>query len=159
MGKKLNFKQIETQVSQYSKKQKVTLSDGNYVNIYPNFSPTKVQNMVKEIMSDQIRAEKAGIDFSSIKIDDWGFFNIIKSFCDLDIPSEIEKKVQAFTTLVESDYFTEIISAFPQESLQKVIKALDQTTQNLNTFNALSEEEKEKLTASMKLQSEENIVQ
>jgi hypothetical protein len=159
MGKKLNFKQIETQVNQYSKKQKVTLSDGNYVNIYPNFSPTKIQAMIQESLSDHIRAKEAGIDFEEIRAEDWGFFNIIKSFCDLDIPSDIEDKVQMFTFLVKSDYFNEIISAFPQESIEKVTKALNQTTQNLNAINAMSEEEKEKFFASMKLQPEENVVQ
>lgn len=156
---KLTLNQIQKQVNQYSKKQKVTLGDGNYVNIYPNFSPNTITKMIHETLTDHVRANDAGIDFESIKEDEWGFFNMIKFFSDLDIPSDIKEKVQVFTYLVESDYFVEIIQAFPQESIERVVAALQKTTESFNKLNAMSDEEREQFITLNKLNVENKVVQ
>lgn len=131
MSKKLNIAMIGENVKKYDEKEKITLSDGNYTYIFPHFAPSKISEVIKETLTDFDKAKKANLDFSKINTSDWLFFNIIRYFCDLNIPNDIKKKAQIFVKLVDSDYFTEIIAAFPEESLNRLTEALNTTNKNL----------------------------
>jgi hypothetical protein len=133
MVKKLTFKDIEKENKLYEKKKKVTLSDEFYVNIYPNFSPIKISEVIRETLTDPQIALDAGIDFSKINLGDWQLFNIICKFTDLGIPSDdIQKKVQAFIEVMNSEYWTKIIASFPKESLNKLDESFDRFKENLD---------------------------
>lgn len=134
MSKKLTLIDIKNENKIYDQKEKVILSDEFYVNIYPNFSPIKISELIREILTDPQRAKDAGIDFDKINITDWGLFNLIYKFADLNIPSDIQKKVQAFNEIMNSDYWTKIIEAFPEESINKFKEALDNISSNLETL-------------------------
>ena len=135
MSKKLNLAMINENVKKYDEKEKITLSDGNYTYIYPNFAPSKIREVIKESLMDFEKAKNAGIDFSGINLPDWLFMNIIRHFADLNIPNDIKKKSQIFIKLVDSDYFAEIIQSFPSSSLDKVTELLTVTSKNLEEMN------------------------
>lgn len=129
-SKKLTLTDIKNEVKVFEDKKRVQLSEGFHVFIYPHFSPTKIAELIKEMVTDNERAEKAGIDFEKINQGDWYLFNIIYKFADLAIPSEIKKKIQAFTYLIESEHFGKIIESFPKESLTKLEQSLNRFKEN-----------------------------
>lgn len=131
MPKKLNLSDIKKENKIYEQKQKVELSDEYFVNIYPNFSPKKVSELIKEMITDRERAEEIGIDFDEIPMGDWSLFNIVYKFTDLGIPSDIKSKVLAFNELINYEHYGKIIAAFPQESLIKLQDMVNRFNENL----------------------------
>ncbi|PLR99647.1 hypothetical protein [Bacillus sp. T33-2] len=132
MSKKLTLNDIKNENKVFSQKKKIELSDDYHVFIYPHFSPTKIAELIKEMVTDKIRAEDAGINFNEIHMADWVLYNIIYKFTDLGIPSEIKKKVQAFAYLVDSQYFGTIIESFPQESIKKFTDSFAKFKENFD---------------------------
>lgn len=144
-SKKLTMTDVKNEVKVFEEKKRVELSDNFHVFIYPHFSNTKIAELIKEMITDNERAEKAGIDFENINSGDWYLFNIIYKFADLAIPSEIKKKVQAFTYLIESEHFSKIVESFPKESLTKFEQALKRFKENFELLmkeNGLVSDEK-----------------
>jgi hypothetical protein len=145
MAKKLTMTDIKNENKKYTEKKKVVLSDEYYVHIYPNFSPESISELINEIISDSQRAKEVGINFDKISTSDWSIFNVIYKFTDLGIPTDIKRKVQAFTEIMNSEYLVKIIEAFPVESINKVKISLDnyvnslKLLQNENKFNFESE--------------------
>lgn len=133
-SKKLNIGVIEKENKIYEEKVKVDLSNGYYVNIYKNFSPIKINELVREILTDRQRAEESGIDFTEINMKDWGYFNIIYKFSDLGIPSDIKSKVDAFIQVMNFKDWTKILSAFPKESIDEIIESLEIASNNLEEY-------------------------
>lgn len=129
-AKKLTLTDIKNETKVYEEKQKVELSDGVFVNIYPNFSPTKISEYIREIVTDPIRAKEVGIDFDGIALSDWSMFNVICKFTDLGIPTDIEKKVDVFLMFADSKRFWEILSSFPAESIAKLTEAANNFKDN-----------------------------
>lgn len=145
MSKKLTLSHIKEEVKIYSQKQKVQLSDEYHVHIYPHFAPSKIGEMIKEIIQDKLNAEKVGINFENINMIDWVYFNIIKYFTDLEIPNDIKKKVQAYLFLRDSEYFPTIVNSFPKENIDRVSEAMKRFGENLDAISQMNEKELEKL--------------
>ncbi|QJI52494.1 hypothetical protein [Psychrobacillus phage Perkons] len=135
MAKKLTLSDIKKSNSKYDEKKRIELDEEVFVDIYPNFKPTKIKELIQEMVTDTSRAKEVGIDFDSINPSDWGLFNIIAKFADLGVPTDIKKKVQAFNEINEYEYFDKIINAFPEESVDKVTKALENFTETLVALN------------------------
>ncbi|MCR4367577.1 MULTISPECIES: hypothetical protein [Bacillus amyloliquefaciens group] len=140
-SKKLNLGLIEESVSKYDKKEKVQLTDDVHVFIYPYFSPSRLSNLFKQILSDQKQAEEKGIDFKKINFVDWIAFSLIKEFVDLDIPNDIKNRVKWFHKLVESEFFPLILSSFPEESIKKLNEAAKMLHENIDKLSKMSPEE------------------
>jgi hypothetical protein len=136
--KKLNLSAIAKENKKFDQKKKVTLSDEYYVNIYINFSPLKIAELIRETLTDPQKAKEAGINFDNISIPDWGLFNIIYKFTDLGIPTDIKSKVAAYIEIMNSEYWTKIIESFPEESINKIKESLDRFSAN---FEKLTQEE------------------
>ncbi|MCY8856517.1 hypothetical protein [Bacillus atrophaeus] len=140
-SKKLNLALIEESVSKYDKKEKVQLTNDVHVFIYPYFSPTRLTNMLTELITDPQNAEEKTIDFKSINPVQWGFFSLIKEFTDLGIPSDIKNKVKWFVKLVDSEFFPMIISSFPEESMKKFGEATKMMQENLDKLSNMNSAE------------------
>ncbi|MCY8944298.1 hypothetical protein [Bacillus atrophaeus] len=140
-SKKLNLALIEESVSKYDKKEKVQLTNEVHVFIYPYFSPTRLTNMLTELITDPQNAEEKTIDFKSINPVQWAFFSLIKEFTDLGIPSDIKNKVKWFVKLVDSEFFPMIISSFPEESMKKFGEATKMMQENLDKLSNMTSEE------------------
>ncbi|MCY8958149.1 hypothetical protein [Bacillus atrophaeus] len=140
-SKKLNLALIEESVSKYDQKEKVQLTNDVHVFIYPYFSPTRLTNMLTELISDPQKAEEKNIDFKSINPVQWAFFSLIKEFTDLGIPSDIKNKVKWFVKLVDSEFFPMIISSFPEESMKKFGEATKMMQENLDKLSNMTSEE------------------
>ncbi|MES9779100.1 hypothetical protein [Bacillus velezensis] len=140
-SKKLNLGLIEESVSKYDKKERVQLTDDVHVFIYPYFSPSRLSNLFKQILSDQKQAEEKGIDFNKINFVDWIAFSLIKEFTDLGIPNDIKNKIKWFHNLTDSEFFPLIISSFPEESMKKFGEATKMMQENLDKLSSISPEE------------------
>ena len=140
-SKKLNLGLIEESISKYDKKERVQLTDDVHVFIYPYFSPSRLSNLFKQILSDQKQAEEKGIDFKKINFVDWIAFSLIKEFADLSIPNDIKNKVKWFHSLVESEFFPLILSSFPAESIKKLNGAAKMFQDSLDKLSNMSQEE------------------
>jgi hypothetical protein len=151
MAKKLTMKLIENEIKKFDEKKKVELPNGYFIHIYPNFSNEKIAELINETVTDPIQAKELGIDFDKISMTDWGVFNIIYKFTDLSIPSDLKLKIQAFNNLMRTEYWTDIIAAFPEESINKVKIALDNFSAN---FEALRQQEIERILESELIEQE-----
>ncbi|MEC5219921.1 hypothetical protein [Bacillus atrophaeus] len=140
-SKKLNLALIEESVSKYDKKEKVQLTNDVHVFIYPYFSPTRLTNMLTELISDPQKAEEKNIDFKSINPVQWAFFSLIKEFTDLGIPDDIKNKVKWYLKLIDSEFFPMIINSFPEESMTKFGEATKMLQENLDKLSNVSLEE------------------
>ena len=125
---------------------------------FPNFSPTKVQQLITEILTDKARAEKAGLKFD-VSTSNWGFFNIIKHFTDLGIPDDIEGKLKVYMTLIETEYFSQIIRSFPQESIDMVSEEIRKVTSSLEEFLNMEEEKQQEVLGQFITENREEIEQ
>lgn len=145
--KQLTLKHIERENKKFEKKEKIDLDDDFFVYIYPNFSPKKIQEMIVEMISDTEQAKELGLEeeFNQIRYSDWGFFHMIKYFADLDIPSDFKEKLSAYFTLVESEFYKTILSAFPKESIEKVGQAMENVANLFDEFAQMDDETKAKV--------------
>ncbi|OTQ87532.1 hypothetical protein BG30_04800 [Bacillus subtilis subsp. subtilis] len=119
-SKKLNVSGVKTLSRNIDKKQKVQLNDEYHVYIYPHFGLLKLQKMFENFLKVPLEAQEKGIDMSKISSVDWLSFNIVKEFCDLDIPKDIKKQIEFYYELMNIDFLYPIINEFPKESLEKV---------------------------------------
>jgi hypothetical protein len=142
MAKKITLKHIENENKKYEKKKKVELPNGDYLYIYPNFSNEKIAELINEHVSDLISAKEEGIELNEKSMRDWGAFNIICKFSELEIPNDIKLKFQAFEQIIKYDYYTDIIAAFPEESFRKVEVAFNNFSEN---FKTLTQQEIERI--------------
>jgi hypothetical protein len=120
MAKKLTLVDIKNENKRYSEKKRIDLSEDEYVVIYPYFAPTKMSELIQEMVSDKQRATEAGLEFDKINMGDWFLFNIVYKFADLGIPSDIKKKIAAFNVLVDWKHFGKIVESYPQESINSL---------------------------------------
>lgn len=134
MTKKITLTDIKNSNKVYTKREKIVLSDDSHVFIYPHFSPTKMSELIKEMLLDSENAKKEGIDFEKINMADWSLFSIIYKFADLGIPSDIKKKVEAFHLLVDWEHFGKIIESFPEESIKKFTDTFINFSKNIDTL-------------------------
>lgn len=146
MAKKITVTDIKNDNKKFTEKKKVILSDEYYVHIYPNFSLEAISELINEIISDPKRAKDEGIDFNKINMGDWSMFNIVYKFSDLGIPSDIKKKVQVYTELIKSNYWTKIVESFPIESINKVKVSLDNYYDNLQLLKKELESKSESVS-------------
>jgi hypothetical protein len=142
MAKKITLKHIENENKKNEKKKKVELPNGDYLYIYPNFSNEKIAELINEHVSDLISAKEEGIELNEKSMRDWGAFNIICKFSELEIPNDIKLKFQAFEQIIKYDYYTDIIAAFPEESFRKVEVAFNNFSEN---FKTLTQQEIERI--------------
>lgn len=138
MAKKLNMAIVKENIAKLNEKKKIEFDDGVYVNIYPDFAMSKVSELLKEVLTDELKATEAGIDFSNVNRGDWLMFNIIKKFSDLVVPGDIKKKIQAFIYLRDSDYFLKLVNEYPEESLKKVQVGIDSANNLLKEMKNLN---------------------
>ncbi|MED1758219.1 hypothetical protein P4U87_04610, partial [Bacillus subtilis] len=99
-SKKLNVSGVKTLSRNIDKKQKVQLNDEYHVYIYPHFGLIKLQKMFENFLKVPLEAQDKGIDMSKISSVDWLSFNIVKEFCDLDIPKDIKKQIEFYYELM-----------------------------------------------------------
>lgn len=156
--KKLTLTDIKNEIKVFDQKKRVDLSDDFYVVIYPHFSPTKLTELIKEMVTDKLRAEEAGLDFEKINIADWVLFSIIYKFADLGIPSEIKKKIQAFAQLIDSKYFGKIIESFPKESIKEFEETFMRFNENFQELLKANQKVDDK-TIDELLKKENKVVQ
>ncbi len=139
MAKKLTLSDLKSEVSKYEVKQRIDLSEDLYVDIYPNFSPSKISELIKNFLDYQDLLKKEELDIKNTS--DWFLFNVIETFVDLSIPKDIKKKVQFYLILRESDHFNKIISAFPKESFERLTKSLEKAHKGISELLKVTSEE------------------
>lgn len=119
--KQLTFSQVKKDSKKYKEKIRVELDNGEfYVDIYPNFEPKKIKAMMFDIGQVFNFASENNIDLPNEVIYDFIYCFIIKHFSSIPSPTDHRKLIQGFIDLINSDYFIQIVEAYPQESVEKV---------------------------------------
>ncbi|MEC1943111.1 hypothetical protein [Bacillus velezensis] len=121
-SKKLTLALLKEDAKKTQKKQRVQLTEDIHAYIYPVFAPSKIKDMMEELLRDYVHAQEENLDLKNIPYADWLLFHIIKTFSDLEIPKEINKKLSLFFEISDAEYYSKLIQAFPQESLAKAIR-------------------------------------
>jgi hypothetical protein len=152
----LTLGKINKEAKKYNETELFEFSNGETLKVYPYFRPSKVEEMLEEYGEKlQIFEEELGE-----KIDDkfsvyYLHFLCIKYFTDLEkiIPSEPEKQLKAFNSLVNTFYFKEIIEeAFLKEEIAKVWDVATTLTATHSQIGNLDKLLKEKID-SLELQN------
>ncbi len=138
MAKKLTLTDLKSEVSKYNIKQRIDLSEDLYVDIYPNFSPSKISELIKNFLDYQDLLKKEELDIKNTS--DWFLFNIIETFVDLSIPKDIKKKVQFYLVLRDSEHFYKIIDSFPEESFERLNQSLEKANKGISELLKVTSE-------------------
>lgn len=141
MTKKINFNALKKEVALYDKKEKIQLDDQFHIHIYPLFAPSKIQQMLTEALEDHTKAIEAGLGKEMVNLLDWILFHMILHFTDLDIPTELNLKLQAFAILRDSKYFNKIVNSFPAESMDQVMNTSKKMIDTLKHLVQVTENE------------------
>ena len=136
MSKKLTLTAIKDSNKKFSQKQRVDLPDGNHAFIFPHFSPTKLMDLIKELLLEYVDQDKNGIKKSGIDFNTWTALSLLYKFADLGIPSDVKKKIVAFSELIEYDHTGDIMSSFPKESIDKLKTTMENIQKNMDLLIA-----------------------
>lgn len=119
--KKLNITAINKNHKNFNEKKKVVFDDGYYINIDVKFKPTKINKLITDFQDQVEYANNNNINISDINVIDYIFFLVIKHFTDLKIPDDsLEKQINIFYKLADSDYYKVIMESFDQNELGKI---------------------------------------
>ncbi|MEM5009244.1 hypothetical protein WKH57_00855 [Niallia taxi] len=132
MSKKLTLSTIKESNKKYSQKKRIDLPDGNHVFIYPDFSPTKTVEFVRELLMEYLNKEDNGLSKTKIDLNSWTVLSLLYKFADLGIPSDTKKKILAFNELLEYEYTPLIIGGFTTESINKLKATMDNIVKNID---------------------------
>ncbi len=136
MSKKLTLTEVRKNNKKYKDKERIELKDGMHVFIYSNFSKKDIRDLLAEIIVEFRDNPKA---FKKINFTDWASFSLLYKFADLGIPSVFSKKVLAFNDLLTYDYFEDILSAFPEESIKKYEEMMRTLQLNIDKLSEAKE--------------------
>ncbi|MCY8814978.1 hypothetical protein P8917_09000 [Bacillus atrophaeus] len=121
-SKKLTLALLKEDAKKTEKKQRVQLTEDIHAFIYPVFAPSKIKDMTEEFLRDYVHAEEKNLDLKKIPYPDWLTFHLIKTFSDLEIPKEVNKKLALFLEIRDAEFYSKLVQAFPQESIVKAIE-------------------------------------
>ncbi|MCY7479793.1 hypothetical protein [Bacillus safensis] len=132
--KAVNLTTLGELTKKYDEKKKVQLNEEFHLYIYPEFAPSKIAEVLKELNTDYFNGGKNGLKIDEIAMTDWLYFLIIKKFTSLKIPNSLKSKMSAYINLVDSGLMGQIMMSFPEESIQKVldhIKSVEDAVEQL----------------------------
>ncbi|WP_342468340.1 hypothetical protein NSS78_08545 [Bacillus sp. FSL W8-0920] len=132
--KAVNLTTLGELTKKYDEKKKVQLNDEFHLYIYPEFAPSKIAEVLKELNTDYFNGDKNGLKIDEVAMTDWLYFLIIKKFTNLKIPNSLKSKMSAYVNLVDSGLMGQIMMSFPEESIQKVfdhIKSVEDAVDQL----------------------------
>ncbi len=126
MAKKMTLSNLQSQVNREYKPRKLIL-DGYEVLIEDKFKPTKIQQLIQELIGKSEYAEQNGLLFNII---DYSYILLIKYFTDVKVPNEYENQIQIMQTLFDLNYIEKIISEFNQDEVNKITNMLKNSVNN-----------------------------
>ena len=125
MSQKLNLQALKSNAKKYDKKEKVQLNNDFHVYVYKHFAPSKVVDMLVELLTDYEESKKQKLGLESISRQDWLYFMIIKTFTDLNISPVLKNKIATYLQIRDSDIYPLLTFAFPKESYERVVKMMN----------------------------------
>lgn len=119
MSKKLNLTAIKDSNKKYKEKKRIELSDGSHLFIYPHFSKPDMLELFRNVFEEYNNLENKKL-MKNISMGLWTSFSMVAKFTDLGIPQTgIKNRILAFNELLTYDLYDEILSSFPEESINR----------------------------------------
>ncbi|PRS77196.1 hypothetical protein C6Y03_01045 [Bacillus sp. LNXM65] len=132
--KAVNLTTLGELTKKYDEKKKVQLNDEFHLYIYPEFAPSKIAEVLKELNTDYFNGDKNGLKINEIVMTDWLYFLVIKKFTNLKISNSLKSKMSAYINLVDSGLMGQIMMSFPEESIQKVLDHIKSVEDAVDQF-------------------------
>ncbi len=121
-NKKLNLSTIIEDNKKAVKKKKVVLEKGYYVNIFPTFSYSRIDKMLRSYSDFLENYSKINGEMKEAKVLDYLHLHILIFFTDLSEDKDLsfEEKLNVFEQILESDWFILLFDYFDKDELSKV---------------------------------------
>jgi hypothetical protein len=147
----LTLGKINKEAKKYNETELFEFSNGETLKIYPYFRPSKVEEMLEEYGQNlQVFEEELGRPLNDKTTTYYLYFMCIKHFTDLEkiIPSEPEKQLKVFESLLDTFYFQELSEeAFLKEEIAKVWDVVTRLTATYSHLGNLEKLLKEKVVS------------
>lgn len=128
VAKKMTLNNLQSQSNREYKSRKL-LIDGYEVVIEPKFKPSKIQQLIQELIEKSEYAEQNGF---IINVVDYMFILLLKHFTDIKFSDKYEKQIQMMQVLVDLNYFERIISEFDQSEIDKLTQIFQNNVDNIS---------------------------
>lgn len=137
--KALTLASIKNENKKY--KEKITVDIKGYeLKIDKYFSPSKINDMVRELGEKLEEMGKQNIQIKDIDIIAYMYLLVIKHFTSLQIPNDLSKQLQVLNELIDGDFLNDIINAIPEEEWKKIGDVFARINENINITADLIEE-------------------
>lgn len=144
--KQLTFSQVKKDNKKYSDKERIYFNDGEfYLDVFHNFEPLKVKEMITEIGEVFKFSKENDIEIPDGLVFDFINCFIIKHFTSIPSPKDTKKLIAGFHDLINSDYYAEIMSAFNIDEVNKVFDKLFNGIETVGQFENKAKEINEEL--------------
>jgi hypothetical protein len=127
-NKKLTFSNLKS-LSSKKFTQKKIIVDGYEVTIDEQFRPSKIKQLVLELLQKSNYMREQNIEFN---LADYVVILIIKYFSDVDISDDLQKQLQAYEALIDLEYLEPILNAFDENEIKKFNESLLKYKDNMN---------------------------
>lgn len=131
LAKQANLKNLKSAHSKAAQKKEVIIGDYKIL-VNQVFLPTRISEAVQEFANDVLESAKLEQDLVSEILEFYMQIVLIKHFTSLDVPEDINGKIETLQILVDLDLFTDIISEFPEDEIKKVYEAVNNKSETIN---------------------------
>lgn len=111
----------------------IEIDDGYTLKIDKVFRKTKIGRLVAELVEKCDFARTNNYELTSL-LESYVLLLTIKYFTSLTIPDDLDEQLKVMECLINNDYLTPIINAFPQEELNKIYQTIGDTADRMIEF-------------------------
>lgn len=140
-GKKLTLKELQKIDASYDEVTIIPVN-GYSIGINKKFKNTKIRDLVGDFVTIHAKLKELGVEEGEIDFSGIGFILIIKHFTDINVPDDLNGKLEYLEYLINADMLSPIMESFGEGELQKAIKMMNDYTDNVKELFK-PEEEKE----------------
>jgi hypothetical protein len=136
--KNLTVASLKKDAKPLDKMYSVTINDYS-LKIYETFSPTKLGAVVNEFMDD-FQTMGGGKEIMNV-FTPYLYLMLIKHVTSLDVPNDIEGKIETIELLTDLGIFADILEAMPQSELEKFADKIKEVSNSINANMDVLEDE------------------
>jgi hypothetical protein len=132
-GKQLNVAAIHKSHSeQFSELKRVTLKNGDYIDVQLRFKTTSIQQMLVDYQAILEQLREREVDMDAVKDMTFIYYMLLlRHFTSLtSIPADIDKLVVLCKKLVDLELLGEILDAFDPAELDKITRMIKNISEN-----------------------------
>lgn len=130
MAKQLTMSNIKKDAKALDKMRKATI-DGYELKIYENLTESRMDSAIGEFLKDFTEMQKNNSEAIIEVFTPYVYLLLIKHGTSLDIPNDVEGKIDALKMLSDLGIFVKILNEFTDEDMKRFAEKIKETSENL----------------------------